>query len=179
MQPHRDADGSLKRARDDGGQARLLHDAECRGDSAERLGLDHEQVGSARPSDLERIRRLAHRLIGGDGQSHVLDASAQLRKLRHGRTGLLEVLEVVRGEGVNRVLRLVDVPAAVGVDADATLRPEDGARLCDPGHVIRQHLAGFGYLHLHCAAAGEARKHGGHLARADGGQRGIHGDAAA
>ena len=107
----------------------------------------------------QRVVGLAHALVRRDRQRPVVQAGAQLGELGDGRARLLEVLEVVRVERVGGALGLVDVPAAVGIDADATLRPQERARRAHPGHVIRQHLSALGDLHLDGARAGESGEH--------------------
>ena len=95
---------------------------------------------SAAPSraTCERVVGLAHALVGGDRQLPVVQPLPQLDELGDRRARLLEVLEVERGEGVRGALRLVHVPAAVGVDPDAALRPEERTRRAHAGHVIRR-----------------------------------------
>ena len=56
------------------------------------------------------------------------------------RTRLLDVLEVERRERVDGVLGLVDVPAAVRVDADAALGAERLAHGANAGDILRQGL---------------------------------------
>ncbi len=99
-------------------------DAERPADAAERLRLDHEDVGGAGLGHRERVIRPAHALVGRDRDAHVLRAEADLGELVDRRARLLDVLEVERRERVDGVLGLVDVPAAVRVDADAALGAE-------------------------------------------------------
>ena len=117
-------------------------------DAAERLRLDHQQVGGAGTRDGKRIVRLAHALVGRDRQLPIVQARAQLRQLVDGGAGLFEVLEVEAGESVRGVLRLVHVPAAVRIHADAALGAEERPRRLHARHVIRQLLPGSATLTL-------------------------------
>jgi len=80
---------------------------------------------------------------------------------------------------VDRVLRLVDVPAAVGVEADAALRSEILAHRGNPGHIVGELLPGLCDLDLHSAAAGKAIEDFVHGIRSHGGEGGVHPDLAA
>ena len=142
------------------GQPGLGDDLERPVDAAERLRLDHQEVGGAGARDGERIVRLAHALVGGDRQLPVVQPRAQLGELVDRGARLFEVLEVEAGEGVGGVLRLVHVPAAVRIDADAALGAQERARRLHARHVIRQQLPRLGHLHLDGARAGVAREHG-------------------
>ena len=174
----RDADRGVERARDDDGQPGLLDDGEGTADAAERLRLDHEQVGGAGLGDRERVLRAAHALVGRDRDAHVLGAAADLGEFLDGRARLLDVLEVELGEGVHGVLGLVDVPAAVGVDADPALRAERLAHRAHAGDVVRRasgRLAAT--LTFAVRHPGKRASTAGHLGGIDGGDRRVHGDA--
>ena len=174
VQSHRDADGGLEGARDDDRECGIPNDAQRRRHTAERLGLDHEDVGGARPRDLQRVLGFAHALVGGDRHAQVPHAVAQLGEFGDARARLLGVLEVVLGEGVDRALGLVHVPGAVRVDPDAPLRPEDRAHRRDPLEIVGEALPGLGDLDLDGAASREPREHGRHVAELDRGQRRVH-----
>ena len=125
LRAHREADARVEGARDHDRQARAGDDVERPTDAAERLRLDHEEVGGAELGDRERIvRRGARSRRPRSGCpctscGRRISTSSSMRRAR-----LLDVLEVERRERVDRVLGLVDVPAAVRVDADATLGAE-------------------------------------------------------
>ena len=118
---HRQPDRRVEGARDDRREPRLRDDLERAPHPAERLGLDHEQVGRARAGDGEGVLGLAHALVGRDRNAEVLHPAAQLGELLDRRARLLDVLQVELREGVHRVLGLVEVPGAVRVDADPSL----------------------------------------------------------
>ena len=109
--------------------------------------------------------------------SELGDLSRHINNLGDGGTRLLDVFEVELGQGVDRVLGLIDVPAAVRINPDASFCAEHCPHLSNPGNVIGQGLPDIGHLHLGRAAAGEAREHLGHLAWTDGRHCRIHQNA--
>ena len=77
-----------------------------------------------------------------------------------------------------RVLGLVDVPRAVGVDADAALDAERRTHRGDAGDVVGEPLPGLGDLDLGGAASVEAGQHLGDGCRGHRRHGGVHGDLA-
>ncbi len=161
------------------GQAGVLDEFEHPADAAERLRLHHEDVGGARLGDRQRVIRSPDALVGGDRDAHVLDADADLEEVGDAHAGLLDVLEIERRERVDGVLGLVDVPATVGVDADAALGAECLAHGSHAGDVLRERLVGCRDLHFRRTASGESGEHRRHAVGIDGGDRRVHGDAVA
>ena len=129
--------------------------------------LIDEEVGGAELGDRERVLRPAHALVGRDRDAHVLRAQADLGELVDRRARLLHVLEVERRERVDGVLGLVDVPAAVRVDADATLGAERLAHGAHAGDIRGQGLVAARDLHLRGTASGEPGEHRAHAVGVD------------
>ena len=93
-------------------------------DPAQRLDLDHDDVGRARRPDPQRVLGLADRLIGRDRN---VDKSTQRRELLQRGAGLFRVLERVPAELAEHARRDGDVPAAVGVHPDPPAGPAASA----------------------------------------------------
>ena len=88
-----------------------------------------QQLAAVQCLDETRPRRREVRVLRGLGEDlHgdlvAADGADDGAELGDGRARLFHVLEVERREGMDRVLGLVDVPAAVRVDADAALGTE-------------------------------------------------------
>ena len=143
------------------------------------MRLDDENVGSSRSGDGQWVCGFAHALVGGDGDAQVFHSASDFGELIDRCAGLLDVFEVVLGEGVDRVLRFVDVPAAVRVNADSAFGTDAFSSSSHSGHVVGERLTALGDLNLHRAAVPEARQDLGHLPGGNGGQGGVDGDCAA
>ncbi len=146
-QPDRRFDGAGHDHRQPAG----LGDLQRRPHAAERLRLQHDDVGRAGRAHRQRVLGPPDRLVGR--QRHVHPA-AQRGQLIQRRARLLGVLKVKPGERPQHPLGLVDVPAAVGVDADLAVRADRVPDGRDPGDVVRLRLAGLGDLDLRGPAAG-------------------------
>ncbi len=155
VQSHRDPNRGLERARDDDGKSGLGRNRERCGDSAERLRLKHEDVCGTGTRHGERVVGLAHALVCSDRDAHVLHPRAHLRQFVNARTRLLDVFEVVLGEGVDGVLGFVHVPTAVRVEPDASLGSKVRTRRGNARRVIREFLSNLGDFDFHGAASGE------------------------
>ena len=95
------------------------------------------------------------------------------------RAGLLGILQPVCREGAQRIDRLVHVPGAVRVDADARLWPHRVADRRHPAHVVGQRLAALGDLDLRGPAAREPVQNRTDLLSRDGGHGRVDGNAGA
>ena len=140
VRAHREPDRGVEGARDDHRQPRLGDDVAARA-ATPPSGCAFTTSRSAAParataSGSSALRTLSSAAIG---MRQVVQPFAQLGELVDGGARLLDVLEVERRRGrAQRVLGLVDVPAAVRVDADAALRPEDARAPPAPGRRRRR-----------------------------------------
>ena len=122
-----DADRRLERRRHDDGQPHLLGEIEARAHAAERLHLEHHDVGRVRAHDGERVLGAPDRLVRGDGHGGVAALAAPHgRETGHVGARLLDVLEAARRavEVREAAQRLLGLPGAVRVDAHPTARAE-------------------------------------------------------
>ena len=87
---------------------------------AQRLGLDHDDVGGAGSPHRERVLGPPDGLVGG--HRHI-DPAPQLGQLVQGGTGLLGVLEAEPVQLTQGAFGLADVPGGVGVDPDLPAGP--------------------------------------------------------
>ena len=110
----RDADRRLHHRAHDRGHARRLGDRERGAHAAERLLLEHDHVGGVERAQPAGVVERADALVGRD--RHV-DPTTDPRQVVERRDRLLDVLEVVAREARDHRDRGVDVPRAVGVDA--------------------------------------------------------------
>ena len=176
---HADSDRTVERAGNNCGQTRLAHNLKRTGDATEWLSFDHDKVGRTGPCNGNRIARLAHALVRGNRNAHVLDALANLSEFIDAPAGLLDILQVELSQRVNGVLRLVDVPATICIHADAPLWPKKSAHFTHARDVIGERLGTFGDLDLDRAERAESGEHSldlGHLHRR---HRGVYADARA
>ena len=166
--PHRDSHRGVESAGDDDGQASFGRDLATRAATPPSgwALITRMSAAPARATASGSVG-LTHALVGGDRDAHVLDPGAHLASSSTRRTRLLDVLEVVGGEGVDGVLRLVNVPAAVRIDADASLGTQDRRTAATRAVSSARRLPGLGDLDLYRATAGEPREHASDL-------RGIH-----
>ena len=118
---------------------------------AQRLRLEHHDVGRARGPHRERVLGPADRLVGGDRDIHPL---AQLGQLVQGRARLLGVLEPEPGQLAQHPGGGVHVPPAVGVHPDPAAGAQRVAHRLHPGEVVGVGLAALGDLDLGGPAAG-------------------------
>ena len=101
----RHADGGVERRGHDRRQPALGHDLEGPGHPAERRDLDDDEVGRLLPGHPCRVVGLADRLVRRDRDVDALPGQhePQLAQLGHLGAGLLGVLQVVGGQGGQRV----------------------------------------------------------------------------
>ncbi len=93
-QAHRDADAGLQGAGDHHRQADVLGDPQAGPDPAERLHLEHGDVGGLQVAHPVGVLGPADRLVGGD--RHV-DPAAYGGQVLDARAGLLDVLQAAGG----------------------------------------------------------------------------------
>ena len=110
---------------------------------------------------------LAHALVRRDRDAHVPACGAAARPApRRVAHGCSTYSRSYAAQGVDRALRLVDVPARRSRRRGCGPPGRGASRTAaHPGHVVREGLAGLGHLHLDGAAAGEAVQHPGDLLR--------------
>ena len=147
-----DADARLDGAGDHDRQADVLGDAQAGPHPAERLHLQHRDVGGLEVADPVGVLGPADRLVGGHRHVHATSYDSEVLDGHH---RLLDVLQAA-GRTVDRGDRadgLVDVPRAVGVDPHQAVRPERVAHRLDAGEVVGERLAALGDLDLGRAAA--------------------------
>ncbi|CAB4714019.1 unannotated protein [freshwater metagenome] len=176
-QPSRDADRRLEGRGHDDRQPDVLGDAQTGPHAAERLHLQHRDVGSLQLPHPVGVGRAADRLVGGDRHC---DGTPHGRELLDRGARLLDVLQTAGRpvEHRDRAAGGVDVPEPVDVDAHPTPRTERVAHRLQPGLVVGEALAGLGDLDLRGAAAAVAHDRV-RLLGSDGGHRDVDRDARA
>ena len=176
---HGDSDGRVDGAGHHDGEAGGGDDAQRGMDAAERLGFDDEEVRGSGVRHGERVLGLADALVGRDRHIHVPGATTDLDQLVEGGARLLDVLQVERGQSVDGVLGLVDVPEGVRIHPDAALGTEELTHRLHARDVVGERLAGLGDLDLGGAGARVAGEDGPDVGRRHGRNGGVHRDAVA
>ena len=132
--PHR----GLQGARHDHRQPDLGGDLQAGPYAAERLHLEHGDVGRAPAGHQVGVVGAADRLVGRDRDVHAGPGQGDPEgdELVDGPARLLGVLQPVAGQPPQRVGRLPHVPGTVGVDPDPTVRTERVPDGGDPVEVV-------------------------------------------
>ena len=145
-----DPDRGLQRTGDDDRQTDLGRDPQTGADSAQRLDLEHGDVGSLLPGDQIGVGGASDGLVGSN--RHVHSGSSQRdphsSQLVDRATGLLGIFQAESAQSREGIPRLVHVPGTIGINPDPAVRAERLADRGDSIEIIGQSLTPLSDLDL-------------------------------